>query len=183
MSTDQQALECYRRRVEAAAIAGLILQPQAIDQIRDWLQPADFSTPHYGDWYTHLLTMHSRGEPIDQVTLLTALRRAHQLGPQGQYADELATIAMAAPVPAATATYCREVLEESIRDQVAAVGIRLTQLAEQHGDVGTLLQQAAELARSEFRDAVHRRQRSQQADQTPAPARLGGAQAYGRLEC
>jgi replicative DNA helicase len=129
VSTDQQAVSTYRCRIEAAAIGGLILAPAALDHVRDWLAPTDFATPHHGDWYTHLLNMRDRGEPIDQMTLLTALRRADQLGPQGQYADELATITMATPVPASTITYCRNVLEESIRDQVAALGIRLTQLA------------------------------------------------------
>jgi replicative DNA helicase len=129
VTTDQQALDAYRRRIEAAAIAGLIIQPASLRDVRDWLQPTDFATPHYGDWYSHLLNMRDRCEPIDQMTLLTALRRAGQLGPQGQYADELATIAMAAPVPASTIEYCRIVLEESIRDEVASVGIRLSQLA------------------------------------------------------
>ena len=146
MSTDQRALDTYRRRIEAAAIAGLILQPTALDQVRDWLEPTDFAVPHFGEWYTHLLHMRHRGDPIDQMTLLTALRRADQLGPQGQHADELATITMATPVPASTITYCRNVLEESIRDQVAAVGVRLTQLAHDGEiDSSRLLAQARDL--------------------------------------
>lgn len=146
MSTDQQAVDCYRRRIEAAAIAGLILQPAALDHVRDWLEPTDFATPHYGDWYTHLCSMRERREPIDQMTLLTALRRADQLGPQGQHADELATITMAAPVPASTVTYCRNVLEESIHDQVAAVGIRLTQMARTgQGDAEQLMTRAMDV--------------------------------------
>jgi hypothetical protein len=53
VSTDQQALDAYRRRIEAAAISGLIPQPQAIDHVRDWLQPTGFAALHYGDWYIH----------------------------------------------------------------------------------------------------------------------------------
>ncbi len=161
MSTDRQALDAYRRRIEAAAIAGLILQPAVLDQVRDWLEPTDFATPHYGDWYTHLLNMRVRREPIDQMTLLTTLRRASQLGPRGQHADELATITMAAPVPAATATYCRDVLEESIRDQVAAVGIRLTQLSQEANlDSSRLLEQARGLTERGLAPLERAQQRS-----------------------
>ena len=167
MSTDQQAIDAYRRRVEAAAIGGLILQPAALDDVRDWLQPTDFATPHYGDWYTHLLDMRARGTPIDQMTLLSALRCADQLGPQGQHADELATITMAAPVPASTITYCRNVLDESIRSQVAAVGVRLTQLAEAPSSAGTLLQQATAVFRDEVGGAGWRYQRARQIDEIP----------------
>ncbi len=171
MSTDQQALDSYRRRIEAAAIAGLILQPAAIDSVRDWLQPTDFATPHYGDWYTHLRSMRDRGDPIDQMTLLTALRRADQLGPHGQHADELATVTMTTPVPASTVTYCRNVLEESIRDQVAAVGIRLTQLARSsHSsdmDGARLLVQARNLTERGLVPLERTQQRS--AGGSPAP--------------
>jgi replicative DNA helicase len=162
MSTDQQALDAYRRRIEAAAIAGLILQPAAIDTVREWLEPTDFSTPHYGDWYTHLRNLHGRGEPIDQMTLLTALRRADQLGPQGQYADELATITLAAPVPASTVEYCRSVLEEAIRDQVAGVGIRLTQLARiSNSDAAETLTQAVTLTQQELHRVAQRYSRAE----------------------
>ena len=161
MSTDQKALDAYRRRIEAAAIAGLILQPQAIDHVRDWLQPTDFAAPHFGDWYSHLLNMRDREEPIDQMTLLTALRHADQLGPQGQYADELATIAMAAPVPTSTIEYCRIVLEESIRDQVASVGVRLSQLARRSSmDGARLLAKARDLTEHGLRPLEQAQHRS-----------------------
>lgn len=156
-SADQQALDTYRRRIEAASIAGLILQPAAIDHVRGWLEPTDFATPHYGDWYTRLLHMRDRGDPIDQMTLLTALRRTNQLGPHGQHADELATITMAAPVPASTISYCRDVLEESIRDQVAAAGLRLAQLARTSGlDLNATLSQATDMLQHDLLQATVR---------------------------
>ncbi len=162
MSTDQQALDAYRRRIEAAAIAGLILQPATLDQVRHWLQPTDFATPHYGDWYTHLRSMRDRGDPIDQMTLLTALRRANQLGPQGQHADELATITLATPVPASTVTYCRDVLEESIRDDLGAAGIRLAQLARSSGaDLDATLRQATDMVTHDLRQAASRHARAE----------------------
>ncbi|HWL97366.1 MAG TPA: DnaB-like helicase N-terminal domain-containing protein [Nocardioidaceae bacterium] len=161
MSTHQRALDEYRHRIEAAAIAGLILKPAAIDHVRDWLEPADFATPHYGDWYAHLLNMRGRGEPIDQMTLLTALRRADQLGPQGQNADELATITTSAPVPASTIEYCRIVLEESIRDEIASVGVRLSQLARRSSmDGARLLAQARALTEHGLRPLEQAQHRS-----------------------
>lgn len=177
MSTDQQVLDTYRRRIEAAAIAGLILQPTALDHVRGWLEPTDFATPHYGDWYTHLMAMRASGEPIDQMTLLSALRRADQLGPQGRHADELATITLTTPVPASTIEYCRTVLEESIRDQVAGLGIRLTQLAHDGQVEGArLLTQAGDLTERTLGPLQRTLQRTQQrstgisAGGAPAPA-------------
>lgn len=170
MSTEQQALDAYRRRIEAAAIAGLILQPAAIDAVRDWLEPTDFTTPHYGDWYVHVRSMRDRGAPIDQMTLLTALRRANQLGPQGRHADELATITMATPVPASTLAYCRSVQEESIRDHLAAAGMRLAQLARTcDTDLTSTLNQATDMLKNDLRQAASRHARAEHHTEGVAP--------------
>ncbi|MGH3356648.1 MAG: DnaB-like helicase N-terminal domain-containing protein [Nocardioidaceae bacterium] len=167
--SDQHGFDAYRRRIEAAAIGGLIIQPAALDHVRDWLEADDFAHPHYGDWYTHLLAMRERGQPIDQVTLLAALRRADQLGPQGQHADELATIALAAPVPASTLAYCRVVLEESVRDQIAAAGIGLTQLARTgDGESEQLLTQAVDIVERELEPTRRRLQAAQRPEVAPA---------------
>jgi replicative DNA helicase len=128
-TVDERAALVYRRQIEAAAIGGLILQPSLLDEVRAWLEPDDFANPVYAAWYTLLLQLREHREPIDQVTLLAALRRTGRLGHHGHNAVELATITEHVPLPNAAASYCREVLHESIRRRLAETGIRLTQLA------------------------------------------------------
>jgi replicative DNA helicase len=119
----------YCRRIEAAAIGGLILQPGLLDDVRTWLQPRDFTVQHYGRWYALLCEMREQAKPIDQVTLLTELRHRRDLGPDGRHAVELATITERVPIPGDPRYYALAVLEESVRRDIAAAGVRLGSIA------------------------------------------------------
>ncbi len=77
--------------------------------------------------------MRDRGQPIDQVTLLTEFRRHNDLGPDGKYAFELAIITERVPIAGEPTYYARVVLEESTRRHLRIAGLRLAQVA-QHGD-------------------------------------------------
>jgi replicative DNA helicase len=138
MKTSEQTEARYCRRIEAAAIGGLILNPRKLDDVRAWLEPADFSVAHYGRWYAHICNMRDRGQPIDQVTLLTELRRHNDLGPDGRYAFELATITERVPIPGEPAYYARTVLEESTRRQLRTAGLRLMQVSQRSDLVDVL---------------------------------------------
>jgi replicative DNA helicase len=133
MSTSEQTVARYCRRVEAAAVGGLILDPRKLDDVRPWLEPSDFAVAHYGRWFDYLCEMRDRGQPIDQVTLLAELRRHDDLGPDGKYAFELAVITERVPIAGEPTYYARAVLEESTRRQLRIAGLRLTKVAE-HGD-------------------------------------------------
>ena len=141
MNTSEQTDVRYCPRIEAAAIGGLILNPRKLDDVRAWLEPADFSVAHYGRWYAYIRDMCDRGQPVDQVTLLTELRRHNDLGPDGRYALELATITERVPIPGDPCYYARTVLEESTRRQLRIAGLRLVQVA-QHGDSADVLADA-----------------------------------------
>jgi replicative DNA helicase len=97
MRASEQTDARYCRRIEAAAIGGLILCPRKLNEVRPWLEQGDFAVAHYGRWYGYICGLHDRGQPIDQVTLLTELRRHNDLGPDGRYAFELATITERVP--------------------------------------------------------------------------------------
>jgi replicative DNA helicase len=154
---DERAALVYRRQLEAAAIGGLILQPSLLPEVSAWLEPDDFHNPVYAAWYTLLLQLNDNGEPVDQVTLLAALRRTGRLGHHGQHAVELATITEHVPLPNAGASYCREVLHESIRRRLADTGIRLTQLATSTGsDTSDLLQHARTRLTAELETSAQR---------------------------
>jgi replicative DNA helicase len=157
VGVDERAALVYRRQLEAAAVGGLILQPSLLTEVSAWLQPDDFANPVYAAWYTLLLQLNDNGGPIDQVTLLAALRRTGRLGHHGQHAVELATIAEHVPLPNAGASYCREVLHESIRRRLADTGIRITQLATSTGsDTSDLLDHARARLTAELETSARR---------------------------
>jgi replicative DNA helicase len=162
---DERATAVYRRQLEAAAIGGLILQPNLLTEVSRWLEPDDFHNPVYAGWYTLLLELHQQGQPVDQVTLLAALHRTGRLGHHGRHALELATITEHVPLPNAAASYCRELLHESIRRRLADTGIRLSQLATSTStDTTELLDHAANYLHQALQASAHRLQLAQ-----PAP--------------
>ena len=138
MSTTERVDARYCRRIEAATIAGLILQPPKLDVVRDWLQPVDFTVQHYGRWYAIAIERRDQGLPIDEVALLTELRHRGDLGPDGRYALELATITERMPIAGDPVYYARAVLEESVRRELTAAGLRLARTVG-HGDGADVL--------------------------------------------
>lgn len=159
MNPSEQTEARYCRRIEAAAIGGLILDPRKLHDIRPWLDADDFSVAHYGRWYEYICALCDRGQPVDQVTLLAELRRHNDLGPDGRYAFELATITERVPVPGEPTYYARTVLEESTRRQLRIAGLRLAQVA-QHGDLGDVFADAlvvtgtVQLSHSRWKESV-----------------------------
>ncbi len=143
MHNDSREHLAYCRQIEAATIGGLILAPALLPAVRDWLDPADFTVPHYRLWYAVVRDRYAAGLPVDQIALLGELRHRDALGPGGRHAYELATIAELVPLPSATAYYARMVVEESVRRQVAGAGIRLGQVAELP-DLADMLRAAAD---------------------------------------
>jgi replicative DNA helicase len=147
VNTAEQTEARYCRRVEAAAIGGLILNPCKLDQVRPWLQQDDFAVSHYGRWYAYICDLQDRGQPIDQVTLLAELRRHDDLGPDGRYAYELAVITERVPIPGQPTYYARVVLEESTRRQLRIAGLRLARVVE-HRDATDVMADAIAVVES-----------------------------------
>jgi hypothetical protein len=180
-TVDERATAVYRRQLEAAAIGGLILQPGLLTEVSVWLEADDFDNPVYAGWYTLLLQLHKQGRPVDQVTLLAALRLTGRLGPHGQHALELATITEHVPLPNAAASYCRELLHESIRRRLADTGIRLTQLATSTGsDTRELLDHAATRLAPELQASAHRLRLATAGAAAPCRRRTAGEHPRGR---
>ncbi|WP_052682423.1 DnaB-like helicase N-terminal domain-containing protein [Saccharothrix sp. ST-888] len=63
ISADQAADEEFLLQV-------LVNKPGALDEVVDWLRPADFAGHGHGHLYRCLGALHHRGEPIDQLTVL-----------------------------------------------------------------------------------------------------------------
>ncbi|MEO6712902.1 MAG: DnaB-like helicase N-terminal domain-containing protein [Mycobacteriales bacterium] len=140
-SYEGSMMQQYGQRIEAAAVGALILNPAALDRVREWLAPSDFLVPHYRVWFTSICGMRDRGTPIDQITLLSELRRANPSTLDPHQLAELATVSEQVPIPAAALSYAAAVLEESARHRLRTAGRRLLQISE-GGDLAAVFANA-----------------------------------------
>lgn len=63
---------------ERALLASLIVAPDNVDRIADWIEPADFGDADFGRLFDALRTMHAAGLPIDDVDVMVPeLKRAN----------------------------------------------------------------------------------------------------------
>jgi replicative DNA helicase len=131
----------YVHRIEAACIGALVLTPKTLDDV-PWLRAEDFAYEHFGRWLTIIRERHDAGDPVDLVTLYTEMRRRDDLGPGHAWVQELTTLTDNVPLPGFPVPYAQAVVEESIRRQVEAVGIRIAQLS-RTGDPGEMLADVA----------------------------------------
>lgn len=60
---------------EDTVLACILRSPDQINQVRDFLEPDDFTTPNRAACYQAALTLHDRGEPIDPLTLTWETRK------------------------------------------------------------------------------------------------------------
>ncbi|MFN3202949.1 MAG: replicative DNA helicase [Bradymonadia bacterium] len=68
---------------ELAVLGGVLLDNFAIDRVADKLKAEDFHTPAYGLVFKHMLSLSEARQPIDPVTLSTAMEQAGELEPAG----------------------------------------------------------------------------------------------------
>ncbi|MEU3712167.1 DnaB-like helicase N-terminal domain-containing protein [Streptomyces catenulae] len=77
---------------ERFLLAVLVEQPNAMDEVVDWLRPGDFTDPTHGQLYRCLGALHHRGEPIDRITLLWEAQRRGLLADGTLSGDQLTTL-------------------------------------------------------------------------------------------
>lgn len=120
----------HRMDPEYATLGGLLLAPDLIGPLRQWLQPGDFADPLCGELYQLLGRMQEDGRPVDPVTVLGELRRLGRLRTDGYPAAELVTMVGSVPVPTSTPYYARQVLEGAMFRLIEQAGMRLAQLGQ-----------------------------------------------------
>ena len=68
---------------EESILSAILMDPDILNDITAHLSPGDFYRPAHEKIYAVMMDLYNRGEPIDLVTLTTALRDAHQLEETG----------------------------------------------------------------------------------------------------
>jgi replicative DNA helicase len=122
-SIDVDLVETARRRnsggripphsleAEESLLGAMMLSREAITAaIEAHLEPADFYKPAHGAIYESAFALHSRGEPVDPVTVAEELRRASQLDQLGGRTT-LLRIQASTPASANAAHYAQIVSE------------------------------------------------------------------------
>lgn len=116
--------------VEYVTVGALMLAPQQLDEVRQWLLPDDFGRPLCGQIYGLMLEMSEQQLRIDPVTVLDQLHRQGRVRSDGRPGPEILTMVQAVPTPTAAAFYGRLVLEDALFRQLGQVGTRLAQIGQ-----------------------------------------------------
>ena len=132
----------HDREAEQSVLGALMLDQNAVAQVRDQLEPADFYEERHGHVFRAAVTLSDRGEPIDIVTLRNELERNGTLARSGgvDYLSELSTV-----TPAATSVrhYAEIVIEHAVRRRLVGAG---SQIAQMGFDDGMTAQEATDRA-------------------------------------
>src|SRR5688572_669384 len=77
MSIDKLAPQAVE--AEQSVLGSILIDPDAVLRVGDFLKPADFYRAQHADVYEAMLALHGQREPIDLVTLGDELRRRDKL--------------------------------------------------------------------------------------------------------
>ena len=112
---------------EQAVLGCLLIDPGAINQVRDILAPPDFYSDRHGNIFRAALALSDRGEPVDVLTLKAQLERDSTLGRSGGI-EYLAELSQKIPTAVSVRHYAQIVVDHSLRRRLIAAGGELSQL-------------------------------------------------------
>jgi len=120
MSIDKLAPQAVE--AEQSVLGSILIDPDAILKVADFLRPADFYRQQHSDIYESMVALHAQREPIDLVTLGDELARREHLEAVGGPAY-LATLMNAVPTAVHVEHYGRIVERKAVlRNLIAAAG-------------------------------------------------------------
>jgi replicative DNA helicase len=120
MSIDKLAPQAVE--AEQSVLGSILIDPDAILKVAEFLRPADFYRQQHSDIYEAMLGLHGQREPIDLVTLGEELGRRDRLEPVGGPAY-LASLMNAVPTAVHVEHYGRIVERKAVlRNLIAAAG-------------------------------------------------------------
>jgi replicative DNA helicase len=107
---------------EQSVLGSILIDPDAVLKVADFLRPVDFYRQQHADIYEAMLGLHGQREPIDLVTLGDELARRDRLEPVGGPAY-LASLMNAVPTAVHVEQYGRIVERKAVlRNLIAAAG-------------------------------------------------------------
>ena len=116
--------DAARTLAEQATIGALMLKPDSIGVVQQWLRRSDFSQRWLGDLYVRLRERHHAGDPCDAHSVGLAMLADGRSAPRHTI-PRLVDLLQAAPVHPDPIAYARLVLDSGIRREVDGLGVVL----------------------------------------------------------
>ena len=151
-------------QAEESVLGSLIIDPEAIAQVEDRLHPDDFYRDAHSIIYEAMLTLSTRREPADFVTLCNELERTSKLNLVGG-ASTIAELMNGVPTSGNVVYYAHIVAEKALYRRLIAVAGRIAAIAYEEADHA--LEEAEQLIFT-----LGQYQRGNSSDLTPLPAVL-----------
>jgi len=130
---------------ERSVLGGVMLDNAAINHVIDLLQPQDFSRAAHVKIFEMQLRLSERGDPIDELTLVTELKAQKLLDEVGG-AMYVASLCDRIPTAANIVSYAKIVRDKAVlRRLITAATDIVTQGYDESEDVDTLLDQSERL--------------------------------------
>ena len=112
---------------EQSALGGMLLSSEAVAEVQEAVKGADFYAPKHEIIYEAVLTLFSKGEPTDVITVTDELTKAGNLVKAGG-ADYLHTLTSIVPTAANASFYAKIVAEKATLRRLVEVGTRIAQM-------------------------------------------------------
>ncbi|MDA8332041.1 MAG: replicative DNA helicase [Candidatus Dormibacteraeota bacterium] len=132
----------HNQGAERAVLGSLLLEPALVAEVVGLVGPADFYLDAHGDIFRAMLSLFSRGTPLDTLTLADELERAGTLERVGGL-EGLTSLGAAVPTAANLQYYARIVRDAAVKRRLIHAGGLLAQLGQDpEVDAGSAVDQA-----------------------------------------
>jgi replicative DNA helicase len=141
---------------EQSVLGAMMLSPEAVADVVELIEPDDFYRSAHGRIYAALRSLFARGEPVDVITSVDALRRDGALEEVGG-ALYIRDLVDQTPTPAGASHYAKIVADAALRRRLISAAADIMDLAYRSGDDADVVADHAEqrvydVARREDRD-------------------------------
>lgn len=117
----------YDLLAEQSALGGMLLSKDAVADVTGLLRGKDFYVPKHEVIYEAVLSLYSRGEPTDVITVTDELVKTGELQRAGG-AEYLHTLTSIVPTAANASFYAEIVSEKALLRRLVEAGTRITQM-------------------------------------------------------
>lgn len=117
----------YDLLAEQSALGGMLLSKDAVADVTGLLKGTDLYVPKHEVIYEAVLSLYSRGEPTDVITVTDELSKTGELQRAGG-AEYLHTLTSIVPTAANASFYAEIVAEKALLRRLVEAGTRITQM-------------------------------------------------------
>lgn len=129
---------------EQSTIGGMLLSQEAIAEVFEFVKAEDFYAPKHETIFNAILSLYSKGEPTDVITVTDELTKNGDLVRAGG-ADYLHQLTSIVPTAANAPFYAQIVAEKATLRRLVEVGTRIAQMGySNEGEVEDLVNRAQE---------------------------------------